>query len=216
MAVIEHHSALTSFVGDPANIKTLLHVGCGLKTRFDIKGFEGADWRELRLDINPAVKPDIVGSITDMSMVPAGSVDAVYSSHNIEHVFPHEASLVLAEFRRVLRDDGFVVLTCPNLQSVCQHIAEGRIDEPLYISPAGPISAIDALYGFRPAIANGHVYMAHRSGFTVKTLTRTFFDAGFPVCISGAQSSTHAIWALAFKQYRSKAEVSNQLLAYLP
>ena len=43
------------------------------------------------------------------------SVDAVFSSHNIEHLYPHEVPLALKEFMRVLKPDGFVLMTCPDL-----------------------------------------------------------------------------------------------------
>ena len=32
-----------------------------------------------------------------MSAVETNSVDAIYSSHNIEHVFPHEVPIVLKD-----------------------------------------------------------------------------------------------------------------------
>jgi hypothetical protein len=53
--------------------------------------------------------------------------------------------LVLKEFLRVLSTDGFVVLTCPDLQSVCEHVARDRLLEPLYVSPSGPIAPLDVL-----------------------------------------------------------------------
>lgn len=65
------------------------------------------DWTENRLDIDPAVQPDVTGTMTDMASVASASVDAVFSSHNIEHLYPYEVPPSLAEFRRVLRDDGF-------------------------------------------------------------------------------------------------------------
>jgi predicted SAM-dependent methyltransferase len=134
-------------------MKTFLHVGCGPK-RLDTttqlahrpKGFEAVDWNELRLDINPQVQPDVVGSMTDMSAVNTASVDAIFSSHNIEHLYPHEVNIALAEFKRVLAPDGFVVITCPDLQSVCALVAEDKLTEAAYISPAGPISPMDMLY----------------------------------------------------------------------
>ena len=42
-------------------MKTFLHVGCGPQNKHGLKGFESADWQEIRLDINPEVKPDIIG-----------------------------------------------------------------------------------------------------------------------------------------------------------
>ncbi len=94
--------------------KVFLHVGCGTQRKGPATpGFNSDQWREIRLDINPSVSPDVIGTMTDMSAVPSASVDAIYSSHNIEHLYPHEVPVALAEFRRVLKDDGFTVITCP-------------------------------------------------------------------------------------------------------
>mgnify|MGYP006148730197 CR=1 FL=1 len=58
--------------------KTLLHVGCGPKTRqHTTPGFRGEGWDEIRLDIDVSVQPDIVGTMTDLSGVDDASVDAV-------------------------------------------------------------------------------------------------------------------------------------------
>lgn len=70
----------------------LLNVGCGpLGRAHGFAGFE--DWQEVRLDIDPAVQPDVVVTMTDMSAVATGSIDAIVSSHNIEHLYPHEVRL---------------------------------------------------------------------------------------------------------------------------
>ena len=147
--------------------------------KIKIQGFDNENWKEIRFDIDEKVNPDIVGTLLDMSAVETGSVDAIYSSHNIEHVFPHEVPIVLREFHRVLKDDGMVVLVCPDLQSVCEAVVDDKLLQPLYESPAGPISPIDILYGHRPAIARGNEYMAHKGGFTYSVLNDAFIEAGF-------------------------------------
>lgn len=96
-------------------------------------------------------------TMTDMSAVASESVDAIYSSHNIEHLYPHEVPLAFAEFLRVLKPDGFFVVTCPDLQSVCALIAEDKLTEAAYTSPAGPFTRLDILYGHRPAMAQGNM-----------------------------------------------------------
>jgi predicted SAM-dependent methyltransferase len=122
----------------PATQKRLLHVGCGEAASEQLPSvFQDGTWREVRLDIEPAVKPDIIGSITDMSMVPSECFDAVYSSHNIEHLFPHEVQGAVREFARVLVPDGFALIICPDIQSVAAQIAEGNLHDALYESPAG-------------------------------------------------------------------------------
>ena len=124
-------------------MRTLLHVGCSSQDKSGLKGFNSDDWSEIRFDIDPSVHPDIEGTLTDMDDVATESVDAIYSSHNIEHVFPHEVHTVLLEFHRVLKQDGIVVLTCPDLVSVCQAVVNDRLMETLYVSAAGPIAPID-------------------------------------------------------------------------
>ncbi len=82
-------------------MKTFLHVGCGPKHKNQTtRGFNTPDWTELRLDIDASVAPDIIGTMTDMSAVADASVDAIFSSHNIEHLYPHEVPVALAEFLR--------------------------------------------------------------------------------------------------------------------
>lgn len=102
--------------------------------------------------------------MTDMSQVKDASVDALFSSHNIEHLYPHEVPVALAEFKRVLKPGGFVVITCPDLQAVCALVAEDKLTDAAYVSPAGPIAPIDILYGHRPAMANGNTYMGLYAG----------------------------------------------------
>lgn len=181
-------------------MKTFLHVGCGPnRQQQTTRGFAAEGWRELRLDINPAVAPDVVGSMTDMPAVATGSVNAVFSSHNIEHLYPHEVPQAMAEFYRVLDDDGFLVLTCPDIKSVCALVAEDRLTDPAYESPAGPIAPIDIIYGFRQAMANGNLFMAHRCGFTEKVLIATLQSVGFASIASMARPEVFDLWAIATK-----------------
>lgn len=193
--------------------KTFLHVGCGPQRKHGTTpGFNTDAWQELRLDIDASVAPDLIGTMTDMSSVDDASVDAIYSSHNIEHLYPHEVPLALAEFRRVLKPDGFAIITCPDMQSVCALVANGQLTEPAYISAAGPISPLDILYGHRAAMAQGNLYMAHRCGFTWQSMNDTLRAAGFPIVASVARPEAFDIWAVASNSPRSEAEI-HQLAA---
>jgi hypothetical protein len=134
--------------------KTFLYVGCGPKHKDrTTTGF--AEWSELRFDIDESVQPDLVGTMTDMSSVLSESVDSVFSSHNIEHLYPHEVTVALSEILRVLKPDGFAVITCPDLQAVCALVAEEKLTEPAYTFLAGPIAPLDILYGRRPPYGEG-------------------------------------------------------------
>ena len=188
-------------------MKTFLHVGCGHK-RKDNTTKALSTWNELRFDIDESVKPDLVGTMTDMSSVFSESVDAVFSSHNIEHLYPHEVPVALSEFLRVLKPDGFAVIACPDLQSVCALIAEDKLTDPAYTSPAGPIAPLDILYGLRTSMANGNLYMAHRCGFTKKVLTATLQASGFKSVASMSRGHPYFdLWALATKAELNEEEL---------
>ena len=181
--------------------KTILHVGPGHRqngARLPA-AFTSPDWQEIRLDIDPANEPDIVGSMLDMAAVQNESVDAIYSAHNIEHVYAHEVPQVLQEFLRVLKPDGFLVVTCPDLQTVCQLVAEDKLSDPAYTAQAGPITPLDILYGHGQALAEGHHYMAHKCGFTLKTLTQALHTAGFATSAGKRRARGLDLWVVATK-----------------
>ena len=178
--------------------KTFLHFGCGTLTKNNTtRELSKPLWNELRLDIDATVNPDFVGTMTDMGEVTSKSVDAVYSSHNIEHLYVHEVPLALSEFKRVLKNDGFLVITCPDLQEVAKLVVADKLTEPAYVSPAGPIAPIDIMFGFRESIARGNTYMAHRSGFTETVLHATLLDNGFPSVATMRRPSAFDLWAIA-------------------
>jgi hypothetical protein len=191
-------------------MKSFLHVGCGVN-RKDRTTAGFANWNEIRFDIDASVQPDLIGTMTDMTSVSTASIDAVFSSHNIEHLYPHEVPIALSEFLRVLKPDGFAVITCPDLQSVCTLVAEDKLTEPAYTSPTGPIAPLDILYGHRPQLANGNLFMAHRCGFTQRVLSGTLESIGFKAVASMKRGAPFFdLWALA-----SKEEISEEALRSL-
>jgi SAM-dependent methyltransferase len=178
----------------PTDGQIVLHVGCGSINATPLpKLFAAPEWHEVRLDIDPGVDPDVIGNIVDLANVESGSVDAVWSSHNVEHVFDHEVALALGAFLRVLRPGGTAYVQVPDLEAPARAILKGRLDSTLYESPAGPIRPLDMLYGFGPAIAEGQHYMAHKCGFTRHTLAQRMRDVGFASV--DVKSRDYALWA---------------------
>lgn len=196
--------------------KTLLHVGCGGSTIANLPFYQkDGGWDEIRYDINEAVSPDIVGTLQDMSIIENGSMDSVFSSHNIEHVHSFEVGNVVRQFRRVLRSDGFAIILCPDIVSVAQAIVAGNITNPLYISPAGPISAIDILYGFQQDIRGGNVFMAHKTAFSAETLGKELLTAGFDGGVV-ARDTIFGLHAIATPSKLPKEQIDVLLEGFFP
>ncbi len=160
--------------------KRMLNAGSGATNRAMHAAFDPVEWKEARIDIDPSAAPDLVGSIVDMrALIEDGSFDAIWCSHCIEHLHDHEVLPALREFRRILSNDGFAVVNCPNLAAIAKMIVSEDIDSIAYLSPAGPIRPLDMIFGHSPSIEAGHVHMTHRTGFTADRLGRLAVRAGF-------------------------------------
>ncbi len=186
-------------LGSGVVVRDLLHVGCGAANpdKIPVEFFTPGEWREVRLDIDAGVSPDIEASIVDMSIVHDCSFDAVWSAHNVEHLSADEVPIALREFYRVLRPGGFAIITLPDLRKVAELVVADQLEETAYVSGAGPISALDMLYGFGVAIAAGNKFMGHRTGFTATTLQRHLHRAGFEI-VNVARSG-FSLWASALR-----------------
>jgi SAM-dependent methyltransferase len=165
-------------VSETQRERVLVNVGCGPRNATTLPSYFDS-WRELRVDVDPSVQPDIIADLTDLSLIPNGSADAVWAAHCVEHLYEHQIALALAEFRRVLREDGFLCMIVPDLQAVAQYFVADQSHQPLYQSPAGPVTPHDIFFGFGAAIASGRTSMAHRCGFTPGSLQRCFQQLPF-------------------------------------
>lgn len=192
------HPLLDHGAGSTDRRHCVLHVGCGQHGPGRLHPmFSGPAWNEVRVDIDPTVEPDIVASLTDLGVVASGSVQAVWCSHSLEHLCAHEVGPALAEFRRVLASDGFALIRSPDLEAVLTVAAEEGLDHLVYRSPAGPVTALDMIYGHAPSIARDKPHMRHGTGFTVRRLGRVLEDAGFArVCVG--RTSDFTVWGAAF------------------
>jgi SAM-dependent methyltransferase len=160
--------------------RRVLNAGSGPGKKSLHHVFHPSHWTELRIDIDPRNEADYVGSVCDMqSIIEDASFHAVWSSHCIEHLHDHEVLPALREFRRILRDDGFALLTCPDIDAIAKLLVSEDIESVAYLSPAGPIRLLDMIFGHSPSIEAGRVHMAHRTGFTADRLGRLATHAGF-------------------------------------
>ena len=142
--------------------------------------FRGPEWREIRVDLDPDVEPDLVASITDL--------------HPIAEELPRGCRLVLAQSEALASPRGargvgrtllhpqprrVVLITLPDLQQVAEFIVADKLEEVAYESAVGPITPLDCVFGLGKDIAAGRTLMAHRTGFTATTLRKHLERTGF-------------------------------------
>ena len=192
-------------------MKRVLNAGSGPPANRHLHPiFLNGDWHEVRLDIDPQASPHLTGSVVDMTaIVPTQSFDAIWSSHSLEHLYGHEVPKALAEFTRVLKPDGFALVTSPDLEAVAALILERGLDHTAYVSQAGPITPHDMLFGHGASIARGHNFMAHNTGFTCASLGQLLADAGFPIVLVKREQLD--LWALALMQDADKEAIQREL-----
>jgi len=161
-----------------------------------------ANWTQVLLDVDPQSGADIVCDARNLHGLRAAQFDAVYCSHNLEHYFAHQVPKVLSGFHHVLKADGFVELKVPDIQSLMEHLVRYGmgLDDPLYTSPFGAVTALDVIYGFGKEIEeSGNDFWAHKTGFSPTRLERAVKEAAFPFVFLTTSREHVEIRALAFK-----------------
>jgi SAM-dependent methyltransferase len=193
--------------------KRVLNAGSGSSNARALHPvFAPEAWEEIRIDIDPESKPDIVASITDLrSSCATQSFDAIWASHILEHLYAYEVASAFAEFKRTLKPDGFALITLPDLETIASLILDHGLDHVAYTSPAGPITPFDMLFGHSGSIAHGHIYMAHKTGFTCASLGQHFVDAGFPIAV--VKRHGFDLWALGLMNEADQANIQRELRA---
>lgn len=146
----------------------LLHAGCGREPLPPEFIQDGA--KEVRLDIDPDARPDIVASIHDMGDI--GPFDAVYCSHCLEHLLWADAEKAVDEFYRVLNPGGFAMVMVPDLTDI------RPTEEVVYHVNGLAITGLDMMFGYR-GYTGRNPYMRHQCGFIPETLRAMMEGAGF-------------------------------------
>ncbi len=182
-----------------AGTRSVLNVGGGSKAPPIPYYFDG--WQHDLLDIDPRGAPEIVCDARQLQQLPGGVYDAVYCSHNLEHYYRHDGRKVVRGFHHVLNETGFAEIRVPDIAQVIAAVHQGQLelDDVLYQSPAGPITAHDIVYGLQTEIErSGQDFYAHKTGFTPKSLSNTLLAGGFQKVFVSTDALL-AVHALAFK-----------------
>lgn len=182
------------------NAPRVLNVGGGSKQIPIPPRYQG--WKHLLLDIDASGQPDVVGDARELSKLEPGQFDAVYCSHNLEHYYKHDGKKVLSGFLHVLKPDGFAEIRVPDLKAVMKRVvaADMNIEDTLYVSPAGPITVRDVIYGWGKQIeSTGQDFYAHKTGFVAASLKDALTEAGFQWVLVTEREEICELHALAFK-----------------
>ncbi|MCE9556680.1 MAG: methyltransferase domain-containing protein [Planctomycetes bacterium] len=78
-----------------------------------------AGWKIL--NVQPGEHVDYIGTCSDLSRFADGSVAEIYASHVYEHLgYQEELPTALREAHRVLKPEGLLLISVPNLEVLCQ------------------------------------------------------------------------------------------------
>lgn len=188
--------------------KTWLNIGSGARgSGLRAPGFDPALWREVCLDADPRVAPDIVSPAHALQGVESASMDAVFSSHCIEHLYLDQAVPALQEWRRVLRPDGFMLLVCPDLQAAAEMIAQDKLLDEAYagITPYDMVFSHQGLV--RKGREEGHSFMEHKSGYTLSMMLQLVGQAGFAAHAGLRLRRRFELWVLATPEPKDEAQM---------
>jgi len=193
-------------------IPLLLHAGCGPNYKEDIRSFH--DWNEIRLDLCEDAAPDIQASFVSLPFKQE-SFDAILLMHSIEHVPLRDGHKALCEFFRVLKPQGFLIITCPDLEAVAKFILAHGMAHSVYDAPVGPIYPLDILYGHQEMTqcAPG---MEHKCGYTFWSLKASLENAGFKGVFGGRAEGVSELDFIAFKESQTEQTYTQHLQDHFP
>lgn len=165
---------------------TVLNVGSGAGSTVPSLW---SDWRQVRLDGDPTVNPDILWNLEESNIygLPQDvKFNAAFMSHALEHL-PFGAGMrTLKGLFDRLEPGGVLCVVVPNIRIAARFIADGLEADALYQTSAfGGITPVDILYGLHEQPSGEAIspFMHHRYGYTEKTLKQMFMRLGFP-CFS--------------------------------
>ncbi|MFA7240393.1 MAG: hypothetical protein WC091_09790 [Sulfuricellaceae bacterium] len=72
------------------------------------------------LDIEPRPEVDFIGCVTDLSKFGNNIFKDIYASHVLEHIPQAKMVNTLLELRRILRDDGRLMISVPDMDVLCR------------------------------------------------------------------------------------------------
>jgi predicted SAM-dependent methyltransferase len=119
--------------------------------------------------LSDAPEVDVIADVTSRLPFEDESVELVYAVHLLEHVATDEVPRVLADWRRVLRPGGVLMVAVPDLDAIARILVERA---GWFTPPHNPW--LGAIYG-----GQKDEWDFHKTGFTAPWLAHLLEDAGF-------------------------------------
>ena len=131
-----------------------LHLGCGEKKFKDF----------INIDIREDVNPDVVDDISVLSEFKNESAELIYACHVLEHFGRHEYLKVLRKWSEILKSEGTLRISVPDIGKVMEMYANGM--------------SLRSLTGF---LYGGQTYAEnyHYIGFDYELLKEDLENLGF-------------------------------------
>ncbi|MFQ5787212.1 MAG: methyltransferase domain-containing protein, partial [Thermodesulfobacteriota bacterium] len=142
-----------------------LHLGCGSKH------FDGY----VNVDIWITDATDIICDIAHLPW-PDNSVYIIESYHVIEHISHTRIMQTLAEWHRVLKPDGVLILECPHFDEAVKEYLTGNEDRLINI------------FGRQRSYGDAHLY-----GYNHSRLISILEEIGFKGCVKASPQSSQSL-----------------------
>ncbi|GAB1352813.1 hypothetical protein MASR1M12_15450 [Erysipelotrichia bacterium] len=123
------------------------------------------------LNIQPGKGVEYVGDIKDLSQFSDATFDVIYGSHVLEHISQTEMVATLAGLNRILKSDGKLLISVPDLDILCRLFINPELDK------AGRFHVMRMMFG-------GQVdpFDFHYIGLSEEILMDYLGAAGFKFC----------------------------------
>jgi SAM-dependent methyltransferase len=167
-----------------------LNLGCGAQVvdgwvnvdyalgarlaRLPLAGKVAKKLKVTRLDWDERI---FIHDLTTRFPWPDGSVDAVYSSHTLEHLTKNEGSFFVGESHRVLKPGGLLRIVVPDLRPIVNDYVEGRLRADDFVD-ALDVLAKPGAGALKRRLAPLFQY-GHKCMYDEATLLELLQEAGF-------------------------------------
>jgi predicted SAM-dependent methyltransferase len=104
------------------------------------------------------------------------TVDLIESHHMIEHLSFQETHKAIAEWQRVLRKNGLLILTFPDITAVCMQWLKYSLLYPIFPRPKRLDYIVKMMMG-----SQEHEGMFHKNAFDFRRMSRTLSNQNFNI-----------------------------------